>query len=795
MNILSHWLGEPLLYALGWTLLHSLWQCAAAAIALAVALKFIRPQAANKRYVALLLALVVCLASSIVTFTYYAGASPQEAFRIIGIMPSGVLVTATPESPPLASVVNQHLDQLVTLWLVGSCLFLLRYSINVYRCFHHKNHLSYRAPELWQKRVNNLAERLKLNQRVILKISHCLATPCVIGHLKPVILLPIGLLTRLPDDQIEAILLHEMAHIRRHDFLIGLIQQFCKSLYFFNLPFLWICKQLDAERENACDDAAVACCGDPMLYARSLQQFSELSLQGEIAMAFNNQPKHLLARVKRIFDSQPHVTSTPQGFLSSLLSLIVLLCASFYTHSSLAGEKYPEITTLDDSAIERLMREFKEDIWVGPNTTRIITSIERVSEFESLTKAEKNAFSKYLRENLFQKSGWESMPQGEYWSHLNETQWEEVKNIQFNNLHQQFFTFLESPENTREIYNVDLSGYSQPAVLAIYPWNRVELSIPEPMFTDIASGKLEVMTNRVAIRIQEDEILIRVSETSTTENELNRLLDPQIVDPDSGSFRGGLHFNESPDEVIFFDYKLGQYQLAIPLSLADKLIASDYNKLGLVGDFKTLGNATLGMQLSNAQTVDIAMQPSKSRGLIPYLPDTSFVEHSEEDLEQKIAQIPQELKPYLLTDKDIKNKLRVHEAHNNEVPEGSFREFLTRLYQSLRADQLIEAADDQQARQKLVDNPETHFIINDNTWVSLTSDPMETADTFDFEVEDTDLSQAVALAQAHCPGLSYTADERISQSYINFYGYDMTCGRLETAFDQLGQNIAQKEIE
>lgn len=795
MNIFSHWLGELIPYALGWTLLHSLWQCAAAAIVLGIVLKFIRPQAANKRYAASLLALAVCVASSIATFIYYAGASPQELPRIVSIMPWGVVVAAAPETSSLASAFNQHLNQVVALWFVGSVLFLLRYAFNVYQCFRHKNHLSYRAPDLWQKKVSTLAKQLKINQQVVLKLSHCLSTPCVIGHLKPVILLPIGLLTRLPDDQIEAILLHEMAHIRRHDFLIGLIQQFCKSLYFFNLPFLWICKQLDVERENACDDAAVACCGDPVLYARSLQQFSELSLQGEIAMALNNQPKYLLARVKRIFNSQPHVTSTPQGFLSSLLSVIVLLCASFYTHSSLAGEKYPEITTLNDSAIDSLMREFKESIYSNQNTARIITSIDFVPEFESLNADEKIAFSRYLRENIFRGNGWEAMPQGDYWSHLNETQWEEVKNIMFDNQHQQFFTFLESPENSRKIYNVDLSGYSQPVVLAVYPWNRMEISIPEPMFTDIASGKLEVMTERLAIRIHEDEILISVSETSTTADDLSRLLDLQKVDPESDSFRGGLHFSESPDQIIFFDYQLGRYQLAVPLSLAEDLIASDYNKLGLVGDFKTLGNGILGLQLSNAHTVDIAMQPSRSRGLTRYLPDRSFKEHSEEDLAQKIAQVPQELKPYLLTDKDIKNKLRVHEAHNGEVPEGGFREFLTRMYQSLRADELIEAANDQQAREKLINNPETYFIINDNTWVSLTSDPMAAAEVFDFEVEDTNLSQAIALAQAHCPGTYYATDESVGQSLINFYGYGMTCDRLENAFSDLEQKMNQGAIE
>ncbi|MCP8900357.1 M56 family metallopeptidase [Gilvimarinus xylanilyticus] len=789
MNILSQWLGEPLLYALGWTLLHSLWQCAAAAIALAVALKFIRPQAANKRYIASLLALVVCLASSIATFIYYAGASPQEAPRVIGIMPWGAVVTAAPETPSVVSALNQHLNWVVALWLVGSCVFLLRYSVNVYQCFHHKNHLSYRAPDLWQKRVNTLAERLKLNQRVILKISHYLATPCVIGHLKPVILLPVGMLTRLPEEQIEAILLHEMAHIRRHDFLIGLIQQFCKSLYFFNLPFLWICKQLDAERENACDDAAVACCGDPMLYARSLQQFSELSLQGEIAMAFNNQPKHLLARVKRIFNSQHHVTSTPQGFLSSLLSIIVLLCASFYTHSSLAGEKYPEITTLSDSAVESLMNEFKEGMYSGNNKIRIITSIELLDEFKLLDINERFYFSYYLRDNIYQNYGWSDMPRGEQWEHLSDSEWDKVKNIIFNSHHQQFFALLESPINSRETYNVDLPGYSQPIILKTYLRGRVELSVPDRMFADIASGKLEVLTDRLFMRIDQEDIVVTMSTFSTNEVHLKFRLEPEGMNHTLGDFSTSLHPAGTKSKGVFFHYQMGLYQANVTLSLAQDFIDNSMD---------TLGDSNLGIQASEAGTVDIVMQASggvSSDQLSEYLPASAFEGYSKEELAHKIDQVPQDLKPYLLTDKDIQNQLRNHIASTGDSLKGGLRDFFTRLYQSSRADYLIGLADDQKARQFLIDNPETYNIVDENTWLSLSSDPMLADEAFDFEVEKTDFSQAVALAQAYCPGMPYIVNDRISHSEINLYGYDMTCDRLEAAFAQLEQKMIQKAID
>src|SRR4030095_11498069 len=82
--------------------------------------------------------------------------------------------------------------------------------------------------------------------------------PVVIGHLKPVILFPIGILNSLPQNEVEAILLHELAHIARNDFLINLLQQFTEIIFFFNPAVIWVSSCIKSERENCCDDIAIS---------------------------------------------------------------------------------------------------------------------------------------------------------------------------------------------------------------------------------------------------------------------------------------------------------------------------------------------------------------------------------------------------------------------------------------------------------------------------------------------------------------------------------------------------------
>src|SRR5580693_5112634 len=101
-------------------------------------------------------------------------------------------------------------------------------------------------------------------------VSALVQAPVVVGWLKPVVLVPVGALAGLPPEQIEALLAHELAHIRRHDYLVNILQSIAEALLFYHPAVWWISNHIRNERELCCDDVAVAISGDAFIYARAL---------------------------------------------------------------------------------------------------------------------------------------------------------------------------------------------------------------------------------------------------------------------------------------------------------------------------------------------------------------------------------------------------------------------------------------------------------------------------------------------------------------------------------------------
>ncbi len=151
-------------------------------------------------------------------------------------------------------------------------------------------------------------------------LESCLAeVPVVIGYLRPAILLPVGLLAGLPAAQVEAILLHELAHIRRHDYLVNLVQMFVEGLLFYHPAVWWLSAVIRAERENCCDDVVVATQGDAYGYAAALAALEERrAVSGDAVLAANG--GSLVKRIRRLL-APPE---GPRAGLSPVLSAVLL---------------------------------------------------------------------------------------------------------------------------------------------------------------------------------------------------------------------------------------------------------------------------------------------------------------------------------------------------------------------------------------------------------------------------------------------------------------------------------------
>ncbi|NOR45905.1 MAG: M48 family metalloprotease [Candidatus Delongbacteria bacterium] len=234
-------------------------------------------------------------------------------------------------------------------WLSGMLIFLIKFGIDLYYANSIKKREYTEVNETFLYRFNSIAERMGVTRSVKFLESSLIRVPVVIGHLKPVILLPLGLVTKIPNDQIEAIISHELAHIMRNDFLHNLIQSVIEIIYFFNPAIYWISKQIRTERENCCDDLAMRYCSDSVNLAKGLYNLQEMQADVPKPMmaAVNNED--LLSRIKRIIGKEKDMKNSYTGFIASII--VIFLAVTIFTGCTLFAGSKDDIKTEEASII------------------------------------------------------------------------------------------------------------------------------------------------------------------------------------------------------------------------------------------------------------------------------------------------------------------------------------------------------------------------------------------------------------------------------------------------------------
>ncbi|WP_304988484.1 M56 family metallopeptidase, partial [Corallococcus sp. CA054B] len=292
-----------ILEAVGWALVHLVWQGALVAVALALALRWVGRRSANLRYALACGALGIMLALPVATAWRHASRAAESrpvartavVPRTVAPMPAPVSVALTqlPASRPLAvketatlprldrvlQQVGEHLPWLVLAWGLGvaaSSLRLLKGWMGLRRQVDEAVHASWE----WQQRLEELARRLNLKRPVRLLVSSKLDVPSTLGWLKPVVLVPTATLTGLAVRELELVLAHELAHIRRHDFAVNMVQTLVETVLFYHPAVWWMSQVIRVERENCCDDLAVRQGPGALPYARALTALEALRLQG-----------------------------------------------------------------------------------------------------------------------------------------------------------------------------------------------------------------------------------------------------------------------------------------------------------------------------------------------------------------------------------------------------------------------------------------------------------------------------------------------------------------------------------
>ncbi|MBL7868123.1 MAG: M48 family metalloprotease [Flavobacterium lindanitolerans] len=344
---------ENILKAISWTLIHSVWQGLVLAILAGLVIVFTRKSKAAIRYNVLSGLFVMFLIAVGFTFNY-------EYHQEIAIEPDAIMIAGTnPElqntfTGPSAiapdyfeesiSYLNQYATTIVVVWFLIfaiKCFGIFRNLTHVYRIRNYKVH---NAPELWSSKVADLSKKLGISKPIVLLESQLVKVPSVTGFFKPIILVPVGLLSQLPQDQIEAILLHELAHIRRKDYFINLLQSFAEILFFFNPGVLWISSLIKDERENCCDDIAVTITQSKSKFIHALVSFQEYNMkQNELALGFGKNKNQLLARAKRIIqDNNKSLNTVEKTFLSVCIIIMLtfsLACSNTKATTAKTAEK------------------------------------------------------------------------------------------------------------------------------------------------------------------------------------------------------------------------------------------------------------------------------------------------------------------------------------------------------------------------------------------------------------------------------------------------------------------------
>jgi beta-lactamase regulating signal transducer with metallopeptidase domain len=378
---------------LGWVLVHSLWQFALLTLGALILQRALQRCCAVARYWALLVMMCAVVSAPVATWCWLptdppAVTSPVVANQIDTVVPPLAPVAADREpwkTPPIVSppseltiprvevetpeiaqtaeapwfgvgwarirdTLHPWLSAIVWAWCLGVVAFATRPLVGWYTVRRLRMVGVSPVPTTVRSVLEGVSQRLGLRRATNILQSTLVQVPVVVGYFRPVILVPMSVISGLPASQLEAILAHELAHIRRHDYLVNLLQTLLETVFFYHPAVWWLSRQIRNERENCCDDLAVVMVGSGVDYGRALLAVAELH-RTSTALVLGVRGGSLLARVRRILGGEPSQHVVGGGMLVGLgliaAAVLVVLSAlapagdapSSATEGSVASEE------------------------------------------------------------------------------------------------------------------------------------------------------------------------------------------------------------------------------------------------------------------------------------------------------------------------------------------------------------------------------------------------------------------------------------------------------------------------
>jgi beta-lactamase regulating signal transducer with metallopeptidase domain len=368
MTAFQNILSQEIVQRIGWTLVHFIWQGTAIAFVVAIVLAFLRNKSSNFRYATAFIALILMAVAPLITYkminipTASAPASPIIVQNQKLVILKEVKVNAQPSinqnspEPVKSSFIDKLINEtesilphIVICWLAGVFILSIWHLGGWTQLQKLRKKMVSPVSDEIKSKVAQLSNLLGIQKAVNIFQSILVNAPTVIGHFKPVILLPASALTGLSSEQIDAILAHELAHIKRCDYLINILQTVVEIFGFYHPAVWWVSNKIRQERENCCDDMAVQITGDKFGYAQALTTMEEIRFLATENTEFTEKNKlavaasggNLFERIKRLV-GRKNSENERADWLPSIITFFLiaaLLISVGLTSSSCDNEK------------------------------------------------------------------------------------------------------------------------------------------------------------------------------------------------------------------------------------------------------------------------------------------------------------------------------------------------------------------------------------------------------------------------------------------------------------------------
>lgn len=354
-------ISDTLLKAISWTLVHTIWQGFILAFLAGIVILTTKKATSVLRYNLLSCLFLIFTVVVGLTFNYEYGNENEESVTSFNFEHLKSVWTIENESASnnfstlVIDFLNANANVIVLIWFIIFCIKCFNITSNLSHIYKIRNYRNQPVSDYWKEKVATLSRNINLHKPIVLLESQLVKVPSVTGFFKPIILLPIGLLSQLPQDQVEAILLHELAHIRRKDYFVNLLQSFAEIVFFFNPGVLWLSSLIKEERENCCDDIAVSVTKCKAKFVHALVSFQEYNMKNnELIMGFGGKKNHLLNRAKRIINNDTKsLNAVEKTFLSIAVFAVVFVmiaCSNATlsdTKETLSASKKQGVNTVD----------------------------------------------------------------------------------------------------------------------------------------------------------------------------------------------------------------------------------------------------------------------------------------------------------------------------------------------------------------------------------------------------------------------------------------------------------------